>query len=163
MNCVDAVELQDPRNRKEAIASTNKDKLENAMNKEIVSLHEKGTWDLVQLPPDRKSIGSKWLFKVKQDSQGNDCRFKARLVAQGFSQKYGIDYDEVFAPVVKQTTIRTLLAVAGKQQMSVRHYDVKTAFLNGDLKEDIFMKQPEGYEEPGQENLVCKLRKSYTV
>lgn len=96
------------------------------------------------------------MFKIKRDVNGNVSRYKARLVAQGFSQKYGTDYDEVFAPVVRQTTFRTLLSVAAKRKYNVQHYDIKTAFLNGNLEEEIYMKQPPGFTKG---NKVCKLKK----
>src|ERR1700712_2865298 len=102
------------------------------------SMRQNGSWELADLPDDRKAIGCKWVYKIKTNVDGSIQRFKARLVAQGFSQKYGMDYDEVFAPVVRQTTIRTLLSVAARRKMCVEHLDVKTAFLNGDLKETIY-------------------------
>ncbi|KXJ67790.1 hypothetical protein RP20_CCG012118 [Aedes albopictus] len=97
---------------------------------------------------------------MKRDINGEIVRFKARLVAQGFSQQYGSDYDEVFAPVVQQTTFRTLMAVAAKKNMTVKQYDVKTAFLNGDLEEEIYMRQPCGFVQRGSEGKVCRLHRS---
>lgn len=82
------------------------------------------------------------------------------MVAQGYSQQYGVDYDAVFAPVAAQTTLRVLLTIAGEKKMTVRHWDVKNAYLHGQLKEDMFMQQPRGFVEPGKENLVCKLNRS---
>ena len=97
------------------------------------------TWELVNLPENRKPIGCKWVFRVKYDGKGEVKSFKGRLVAQGFSQKYGIDYDEVFSPVAQFSSIRTLLAFAVKRRMLIHQMDVVTAFLNGDLKEEIYM------------------------
>lgn len=92
---------------------------------------------------------------------GNATKYKARLVAQSFSQKFGIDYDEVFAPVVRQTTIKMLLTIAGSKDWIVKHFDAKTAFINGELKENIYMRQPEGNRiNIGDEKKVCKLKKS---
>uniref|UniRef100_A0AAG5CP00 Reverse transcriptase Ty1/copia-type domain-containing protein n=1 Tax=Anopheles atroparvus TaxID=41427 RepID=A0AAG5CP00_ANOAO len=123
------------------------------------SLRDNNTWELVQLPPHRKAIGSKWIFKRKADEDGNLVRYKARLVAQGFSQKFGTDYDLVFAPVVKQITFRTMLVLASRRKMLTKHVDIKTAYLHGVLKEEIFMRQPPGYES-GKPNEVCLLRRS---
>lgn len=109
---------------------------------------------MVQLPVDTTAIGCKWLFKTKQDEKGNEVQHKARIVAQSFSQKYGSDYDEVYAPVAKQEIFRTLLTVASQRGSIVRHVDVKTAYLNGVLKEIVYMRQPEGYHV-GDENTVC--------
>lgn len=130
------------------------------MVEEIESIRANDTWDLVDLPSGRRPVGCKWVYKIKRDSNGKPIRYKARLVAQGFSQRYGVDYDEVFAPVVRQTTFRTLMAVAAKRGMTVTQYDVKTAFLHGDLEEEIFMRQPPGFEEQGLKEKVCKLKKS---
>lgn len=105
-------------------------------------------------------VGSKWVFKVKYKSDGEVERFKARLVAKGYSQKCGIDYYETFSPVVRFTSIRALLAHAVKNDMLIHQMDVVTAFLNGTLDEEIYMSQPEGYIKPGDEHLVCRLKKS---
>jgi hypothetical protein len=127
---------------------------------EYNSLMENTTWRLVQLPPGRTAIGCRWVFRAKYDSDGRVNRFKARLVAKGYAQKYGIDYDETFSPVVRFSSIRTLLAFAVQNNMVIHQMDVVTAFLNGRLDEDIYMRQPEGYVQSGKEHLVCKLEKS---
>lgn len=101
------------------------------------------------------------MYKLKSDATGNTRRFKARLVAQGFSQKYGVDYDQVFAPVARQTMFRILLSVAANHKMLVYHFDVKTAFLNGVLEEKIYMRQPSGFEKEGAEDKVCLRRSIY--
>lgn len=150
----------EPRTWKEAMSGAHRAEWKAAMNEEMESLYENHTWELTALPADRKTIGSKWVYKRKINPENGTARFKARLVAQGFAQKYGTDYDEVFAPVVKSVTFRLLLAIAGKRNLSIHHYDAKTAFLNGELKEIIYIKQPEGYEQPDKKQMVCKLRKS---
>lgn len=130
------------------------------MKEEYSSLVENGTWSLVKLPNDRTPIGCKWVYRKKEDETGNVSRFKARLVAQGFRQRQGIDYDTVFAPVATHNTLRILLTIAGYKQMMVHHVDVKSAYLNGQLKEEIYMYQPKGFVVPGKEHLVCKLQRS---
>lgn len=147
--------VHEPKGLSEALSSEHKAQWIHAMKDEMDSLRKNETWELCDLPKDRKAIGCKWIYKVKID--GID-RYKARLVAQGFSQKYGMDYDQVFAPVARQTTFRALLSIASKEKLSVRHIDVKTAFLNGKLNEVIYMRQPPGFEE--KSGLVCLLRKS---
>ena len=99
------------------------------------------------------------MFKLKQAGDGTVERFKARLVAKGYVQKYGIDYDETFSPVVRFSSIRSLLAFAVQNDLLIHQMDVETAFLNGKLDEEIYMQQPEGYVKPGEEHLVCKLEK----
>lgn len=153
-------DIYEPKTYEEAVSCHNKNEWTEAIKNEMDSLIENGTWELTELPQGRKAIGCKWTFKVKTGANGEIIRYKSRLVAQGFSQKYGEDYDEVFAPVVKHTTIRTLLVIAGKEKMKVRHYDIKTAFLNGELKEDIYMKQPKGFIEKGKEHLACHLKRT---
>ena len=118
------------------------------------------TWELVPLPEGKNVVGSRWVFKVKRDENGSVERFKARLVAQGYSQAEGIDYHEVFSPVVRNTSIRTLLALANTCDWEVHQMDVYTAFLQGDLDEEIYMKQPDGYTDEENPNHVCKLKKS---
>lgn len=129
------------------------------MDDEIESLRNFGTWEITRLPPGGNPIGCKWVYKTKTDQNGNIVKYKARLVAQGFSQKFGRDYDEVFAPVASPTTLKILLAVAGKRKMQVRHFDIQTAYLNGDLSHEVYMKQPKGYTI-GDSNQVCKLVKN---
>ena len=135
-------------------------KWKEAMDSEYQSLIDNKTWTLTPLPIGRKSIGCKWIFKIKYNADGSVERYKARVVAKGYAQKEGIDYNETFAPVAKMTSIRTLLALAAIEDLEVHQMDVKTAFLNGDLEEEIYMDQPEGYASKGQESLVCKLSKT---
>lgn len=147
----------EPRNYREAVTSVNKSHWEQAMKEELSSIEENRTWTLLDLPPGRKSIGSKWVYKIKHDDQGRVAKYKARLVAQGFTQIYGLDYDEVFAPVARSTTLRLLLSVAGINNFYAKQYDIKTAFLNGNLEEEIFMRQPPGFINSDK---VYKLHKS---
>lgn len=123
-------------------------------------LHKNRVWDLVDLPPNRKPITCRWVFKTKLDGDGRPHTYKARLVARGFSQKYGDDYDETYAPVVRYDTIRALLAISAMKKKYIRQLDVQSAYLNGVLEEEIFMKQPPGFVSKGQEDKVCRLRKS---
>jgi hypothetical protein len=150
---------QEPRNFRESMNCPEKDDWMKAMNSEIESLKENGTWTLVKLPQGRKAVGSKWVYKLKHNASDGSYIYKARLVAQGYSQKYGIDYEEVFAPV-KQVTFRTMITIASLRNLRMENFDIKTAFLNGDLEEEIFMRQPCGFEAKGSEDLVCKLGKS---
>src|ERR1700733_16128352 len=96
--------------------------------------------ELSNLPLNKTAIGSKWVYKIKRDENGNVSRYKARLVAQGYSQRFGDDYDEVFAPVAKPQTLRTILTIAGLKEMMVKHYDIETAYLNRDLSHEVYMK-----------------------
>jgi hypothetical protein len=148
----------EPRSIKQVYKSSEKDQWIQAMSKEIQSLRNNKTWRLVDKPSGKNIVGSRWVFKRKLDSRGNVIEYKARLVAQGYSQKYGADYFEVFAPVVRSSTFRMLLAVAGDKGMIVRQFDVKSAFLNGILDEEIYMQQPPGFEE--DRTKVCRLIKS---
>lgn len=152
--------IVEPKNLSEALSNPDREKWIKAMNDEIDSMHNNKTWIVCDLPKDRKAVGCKWLFKIKTDEKGNIDRYKARLVAKGYTQKFGEDYDLVFAPVVKQTTFRILMSIASKYKLFVRHFDVKTAFLNGSLDEEIYMQQPPGYEEEGKVKMVCHLKRS---
>lgn len=129
------------------------------MQEEINSIHSNHTWTLVPLPPNTKAITSRWVFKTKPGT-GNQPRYKARLVARGFQQTSGVDFLETFAPVVRWETIRLLLAIAVHLNWPIHQLDVLTAFLNGILKEDVYMVQPPGFIKVGLEHLVCKLHKS---
>ena len=152
--------VTEPLSLKEAMESPNAKDWQEAADLEYESLLENETWDLVDLPRDRKAVGSRWVFKVKHHSDGRVERYKCRLVAKGYSQLYGADYDETFSPVVRFSSIRTLLSFAVQNNLHVHQMDVVTAFLNGHLEEEIYMEQPEGYVKPGQEHLVCKLKRS---
>jgi hypothetical protein len=131
-----------------------------AADSEYNSLMENKTWRLVQLPLGRTAIGCRWVFRAEYDSDGRVNRFKAGLVAKGYAQKYGIDYNETFSPVVHFSSKRTLFAFAVQNNMVIHQMDVVTAFLNGRLDEDIYLRQREGYVQSGKEDLVCKLEKS---
>jgi len=149
---------QNPVTYSEAIMSEDRCKWEEAMNEEISSLAENNVWKLVNLPPNCKAIGSRWVFRVKQKADGSVDRYKARLVARGFTQRAGVDYDETFSSVARFDTIRSVLSVAATERMFVSQFDVKTAFLYGTLDEDIYMRQPEGFSD-GTDR-VCKLQRS---
>ncbi|KAL5848374.1 hypothetical protein ACOSQ4_006387 [Xanthoceras sorbifolium] len=134
-------------------------KWESAMRDEMDSLMSNQTWELAELPPGKKALHNKWVFRIKEEHNGNK-RYKARMVVKGFQQKEGIDYNEIFSPVVKLTTIRLVLKLVAAENLHLEQLDVKTAFLHGDLEEEIYMRQPEGFKEAGKENLVCRLKKS---
>ena len=119
------------------------------------------TWDLVPLPEGKNVVGSHWVSKLKRNSDGSIERYKARLVAQGYSQSEGVDCQEVFSPVVHYSTIGSLLAVTNIYDWEIHQcMDVKAAFLQGDLEEEIYMRQPDGYIDNDKPNHVCKLKKS---
>ncbi|GJS20023.1 zinc finger, CCHC-type containing protein, partial [Tanacetum coccineum] len=131
-----------------------------AIDDEIGSIIENNTWVLSDLPHGCKPLGCKWIFKRKMKVDGTIDKFKARLVIQGFRQKEGIDYFDTYAPVARITTIRLLLALAAIHNLVIHQMDIKTTFLNGDLDEDVYIKQPEGFVMPGNEHKVCNLVKS---
>nr|GEX18117.1 zinc finger, CCHC-type [Tanacetum cinerariifolium] len=148
---------EEPRNYKEVAQDK---KWIKAMQIEIDSINKNKTWKLATLPDNQKAIGLKWVFKTKRDGNGNIIKHKARLVAKGYVQEHGIDYDEVFAPVARMETIRLILALLAYHGWEVHHLDVKSAFLHGELKEEVYVTQPEGFKKPGNENKVYRLVKA---
>ena len=151
----------EPASYTEAISCADSSKWLVAMNEEIESLHKNNTWSLTKLPKGKRPLRCKWIYKKKDGIPGvEDPRCKARLVVKGFYQKEGIDFNEIFSPVVRHTSIRVLLAFVALFDLELEQLDVKTAFLHGELEEEIYMDQPEGFVVPGKEHLVCRLKKS---
>ncbi|XP_074301226.1 uncharacterized protein LOC141632589 [Silene latifolia] len=130
-----------------------------AMEAEITALENNGTWELADLPSDKKALGCRWVYKIKYKSDGSIERYKARLVIFGNHQVEGIDYGETFAPVIKMVTIRTFLSIAAVKNWELHQMDVHNAFLHGDLDEEVYMKLPPRFSK-GKEDKVCRLRKS---
>ncbi|KAJ9538231.1 hypothetical protein OSB04_030964 [Centaurea solstitialis] len=133
---------------------------QEAMKAEMQSMYDNQVWELTDLPQHCRAVGRKWVFKKKTNMDGNVHTFKVRLVAKGFTQTHGIDYDETFSPVAMLKSIRILMAISAYFNYEIWQMDVKTAFLNGKLTEDVYMEQPEGFEDPKNPNKVCKLLKS---
>ena len=150
----------EPQTFKEAMSSPEASYWKEAINSEIESIMQNHTWELVDLPPGTKPLGYKWIFKKKMKADGSIDKYKARLVVKGYRQKEGLDYFDTYSPVTRITSIRMLIAFASLNNLEIHQMDVKTAFLNGDLEEEIYMEQPEGFVAPGQEKKVCKLVKS---
>lgn len=152
----------DPTSVGEALQSSDRAKWQMAMDSEYASLIESKTWILCELPSGANVIDTKWVFKTKQDETGNIVRYKARLVARGFTQEEGLDYFETYAPVARISSIRTVLAIAAKEDFELINMDVDTAFLQSPVEEEVYVSQPPGYERrgPNGEELVCKLSKS---
>jgi hypothetical protein len=153
---VDLDELVEPETYEEAIISPQSVEWKLAMEEEMNSLIKNETWSLVELPLGRAPIRNRWVYKIKRSGQ-NNVKFKARLVAKGFSQRPGIDYGETYSPVVKHDSLRTILSLAAAQDLELLQLDVKTAFLNGDIDEELYMDQPTGFKEDSQ--MVCLLKK----
>ncbi|CAA7059582.1 unnamed protein product [Microthlaspi erraticum] len=151
----------EPADFSEAKRNENWDKWRLVMEEEMDSQTRNNTWTIVVRPENQRVIGSRWIYKYKLGIPGvEDPRFKARLVAKGYAQKEGVDYHEIFAPVVKHVSIRILLTIVEQEDLELEKLDVKTAFLHGDLKEKIYMTPPEGYESLFKENEVCLLNKA---
>ena len=150
----------EPQTFKEAITSSEGPLWKEAIDSEIQSILQNHTWELVDLPSGCKPLGSKWIFKRKMKADGTIEKYKARLVIKGYSQREGLDYFDTYSPVSRITSIRMVLAIAALRNLEVHQMDAKTAFLNGDLDEEIYMRQPEGFSAPGKEKKVCKMVKS---
>ncbi|GKB37410.1 retrotransposon protein, putative, ty1-copia subclass [Tanacetum coccineum] len=150
----------EPANYKAALLDPKSEKWLDAMNVEMQFMKDNEVWNLVDLPPDGKTVGSKWLFKKKTNMDGAVHTYKARLVAKGFTQTYGIDYEETFSPVANIRAIRILVAITAFYDYEIWQMDVKTVFLNGHLSEEVYMVQPEGFVNLKYPNRVCKLKRS---
>jgi hypothetical protein len=148
----------EPRSYREAMAGPQAEQWTGGCIKEMDQLHHNKTWVLVKPPPDTNIVGCKWVMKLKVMPDGS-VKYKARLVAQGFTQKPGIDYEETYSPVVRYASLRALFGLAAHYSWEVHHMDVKSAYLNGTLQETIYMRQPEGFIEAGKEHYVCQLKK----
>lgn len=155
--CALLLNVADPTTYEEAVKST---VWRKAMEEEIESINKNNTWELVEYPAGKKVIGLKWVYKTKLDSDGNVQRFKARLVAKGYTQQPGVDFEEAFAPVARMETVRVMFALAAQLSWPVYHFDVKSAFLNGVIQEEVYVEQPIGYEMKGSESKVFKLHKA---
>ena len=161
LNVAEEVIGEEPSSYKQAMNSRDKSKWLSAMEKEISSLKKNNTWILVRKPEGRKLVGCKWIFKLKDGVTNVETpRYKARLVAKGFTQREGVGYSEVFSPVVKYSSIRVLLAITTYHDLELDQMDVKTAFLHGNLEEEIYMEQPEGFTQKESEDMACLLKKS---
>jgi len=147
--------IEEPKSYKDAMNSKYVHDWCGAMDSEYKSLMENKTWTLVSLPKGRKALKNRWVYVIKRGSDGSIERFKARLVIKGFLQRFGIDYNEIFSPVVRMEVLRILLAIGAALDWEIEQMDVKTAFLNGYLDEEIYMEQPEGY--------AVKARKDWCV
>jgi hypothetical protein len=154
---ISEAEALEPRTLAEAKSRPDWPLWEKAIMEELEVLEKAGTWEVVDAPPDVNIIGSKWVFRAKKDAAGNVVRYKARLVAQGFSQVPGVDYFDTFAPVARLASIRAVLAMAAVYDMELGQLDIKGAYLNGRLtrNEVIYMRQPPHYPAPNSRGKVC--------
>ena len=150
----------DPISYNEALKDVNVQEWLNAMNREMEAMYSNSVWTLVEAPKRVKSIRCKWIYTRKKGSDRKVETFKTRLVVKGYTQKEGIDYKEIFLSVAMLKSIRILLVIAAKLDYEIWQMDVKTAFLNGNLEENIYMRQPEGFIAKGQKHMVSKLQRS---
>ncbi|KAI8124587.1 Retrovirus-related Pol polyprotein from transposon TNT 1-94 [Lucilia cuprina] len=155
-----AEEITIPINFQDAISCNYSEKWRDAMNCEYTALQENDTWHLVELPPGKKAIGCKWVYNVKKNEEGSVTRFKARLVAKGCSQEYGINFKETFSPVLRYSSIRLIFAIAAEKGLYLHHVDISTAYLNSTLDEEVYMKQPDGFQDERYPGQVLRLKKA---
>ena len=144
----------EPRTIKEAMSGPDAQLWKDAINSEIESILHNHTWELVDLPKGSKPLGCKWILKRKYKTDGTIDKYKARLVVKGYRQTEGLDFFDTYSPVTRITSIRLFIAIAALHNLEIHQMDVKTAFLNGELDEEIYMEQPEGYVAPGKEKKV---------
>ena len=132
----------------------------SAMKEEISAILRNNAWTMVKPRKNIIPIGVKWVFRVKKDNMGKVVRYKVRLVVEGYAQKEGIDIGEIFSPVARMESIRILIAITAQEEWELHYLDVKTPFLNGEIKEDIYISQPKGFKIKGKEDYLLKLRKA---
>jgi transposase InsO family protein len=155
VSALDSVSI--PKSTGEAMTDPN---WRQAMVEEMTALHSNNTWDIVPLPPDKTTVGCRWVYTVKIGPDGQIDRFKARLVAKGYTQIFGLDYGDTFSPVAKISSVRLFLALAAINHWSLHQLDIKNAFLHGELEEEVYMDQPPGFTIPGNSRFVCRLNRS---
>ncbi|CAL8993351.1 unnamed protein product [Prunus brigantina] len=139
--------LSTPSSVEEALMDPN---WKQAMNDEMQALQKNSTWELVPLPSGKRTVGCRWIYTIKLKADGSIERYKARLVAKGYTQRYGVDYQETFAPVAKINTVRILISLAANLDWPLHQFDVKNAFLHGDLEEEVYMDPPRGCDDPDE-------------
>lgn len=149
-----------PETYEDAVNSNESSKWTASMQREYDALVKNETWSLMPLPHGKKTIPCRWVYKIKKATRAEPEVYKSRLVAKGFRQIFGIDYDDTYAPVVRLTALRVLLTVAIQKKMFVHGMDVKNAFLNGTLNHEIYMEQPDGYVDKSNPEYVCRLNKT---
>lgn len=152
-------EPNDPKSFEEAMNREDSARWKEAMEAELQVMAINEAWTLVDYPKNKKTVKNKWVFRTKRNSAG-DIKYKARLVAKGFTQEFGSDYNETFSPVVRHSSIRLLIALSAELDLDIDHLDVNTAFLNGELSEEIYMHQPEGFIDSNSKDKVCLLKKA---
>jgi hypothetical protein len=151
--------MDDPASYKEVVMSENLKKWLETMEDELSSMSSNGVWDLVEISDGAKKVGCKWVYKTKYGSKGKIKRVKARLVAKGFTQREGIDYTETFSPVSNKDSFQIVMALVAHYDLELHQMDVKIVFLNGDLQENVYMAQSEGFVMKGKEHMGYKLKK----
>ena len=160
LNYVMLTDCGEPSCYKESLHMEDSNNWMLAMQSEMQALHKNQMWNLVMLPEGKKALPCKWVCRYKLTPHDGQPKYKARLVAKGFKQEQGIDFDEVFSRVVKMTTLRCVLALVAIHDLVLHQMDVETAFLHGDLHEEVYMQKPKGFIEKGKEQMVCQLKKS---
>jgi hypothetical protein len=151
---------EDPTFFEEAMRSAHSSKWLDAIEDEMRYMSANKVWDLEEIPKRAKTVGCKWVYKTKCDSNGNIARFKTRLVAKDFTQREDIDYTETFSPVSCKNSLRIIMALLAHYDLELHQMDVKTTFLNRDLLENVYMAQPKGFAVKGKEHMGCHMRKS---
>ena len=150
----------DSTNFAKAMESHDAEQWLKAMHEEMDSISKNEVWDLTELPASRKPVGCKWVLRKKYKVDGSLDKYQVRLVAKGFTQQPSLDFVDTYSPVAKFASVRIIMVVTVRLDLELHQLDVKIAFLNGDLKEEIYMDQPDGFQIKGQEGKVCRLKKS---